>query len=407
MQKKTILPFAILCMVPFIMVLGNSMLIPLLPTMKARMNLTLFEVGLIITAFSIPAGIVIPFAGYLSDQFGRKIIIAPALVLYGAGGLIAGAAALLMTQPYMGIMVGRVVQGIGAGGTYQLAMALTGDIFQSNERAKALGLLEAANGLGKVISPISGAALGLIIWFTPFFAYGLLAIPIALAVWFLVKEPHMEQKNNNHGSEYFKKLKSIFKEKGVALLSSFLAGSVVLFILFGTLSYLSDLLEQQYNIRGFATGLLIAIPVASMAVTSYISGIILQKKIGNILKYTILGGLIIISASMGLIAFVTNIYFLFGALIAMGIGTGAVLPATNTLITSAAAASERGVITCLYGSTRFFGVAMGPPAFGFVTEIGKLPLFIAASGLAIAATAAAFLLIKAKVLLPPKLLQES
>ncbi len=174
MKKKMLLPFTILCAVPFIMVLGNSMLIPLLPAMRSEMDLTLFQVGLIITAFSVPAGIVIPIAGYFSDQFGRKVIIAPALIIYGAGGLIAGAAALLMAEPYIMIMVGRVIQGIGAGGTYQLAMALTGDIFQSNERAKALGILEAANGLGKVVSPIAGAALGLLIWFAPFFCIWLI-----------------------------------------------------------------------------------------------------------------------------------------------------------------------------------------------------------------------------------------
>lgn len=407
MKKKMILPFTVLCAVPFIMVLGNSMLIPLLPAMRAEMNLTLFEVGLIITAFSVPAGIVIPIAGYFSDQFGRKVIIAPALITYGAGGLIAGTAALLLANPFIMIMVGRVIQGIGAGGTYQLAMALTGDIFQSSERAKALGILEAANGLGKVVSPIAGAALGLVIWFAPFFAYGLLAIPIALAVWFLVKEPDQNQKQKIAKSQYFQELKNIFKEKGMSLAACFLAGAVVLFILFGVLSYISDILEQQYQIRGMASGLLIAIPVASMAITAYLSGLILQKKIGNVLKYVTLGGLTILGFSMAVIAFVANIYVLFAALIIMGIGTGSVLPAINTLITSAAETSERGIITCIYGSTRFFGVAMGPPAFGFVTEIGKLPLFLGASGLVLISIVIGFILINSKALLPPELLQES
>ncbi|MBS3969386.1 MAG: MFS transporter, partial [Clostridia bacterium] len=261
--------------------------------------------------------------------------------------------------------------------------------------------------LGKVVSPITGAALGLVIWFAPFFAYGLLAIPIALAVWFLVKEPEQNQKQKIAKSQYFQELKNIFKEKGMSLAACFLAGAVVLFILFGVLSYISDILEQQYQIRGMASGLLIAIPVASMAITAYLSGLILQKKIGNVLKYVTLGGLTILGFSMAVIAFVANIYVLFAALIIMGIGTGSVLPAINTLITSAAETSERGIITCIYGSTRFFGVAMGPPAFGFVTEIGKLPLFLGASGLVLISIVIGFILINSKALLPPELLQES
>ena len=56
-----ILPFTILATVPFIMVLGNSMLIPVFPQLERELNLTQFQVGLLVTAFSIPAGVVIPF----------------------------------------------------------------------------------------------------------------------------------------------------------------------------------------------------------------------------------------------------------------------------------------------------------------------------------------------------------
>jgi ACDE family multidrug resistance protein len=179
----------ILAMVPFIMVLGNSMLIPVLPKMMAVMHLSLFQVGLVVTVFSIPAGLIIPFAGALSDRIGRRVIMAPALVVYGLGGLAAGFAAWLLPHPYPWIMVGRVVQGIGAGGTYQLAMAVIGDMFPGSGRAGALGALEAANGAGKVASPIAGSALALVIWFLPFFVYGVLAIPVAAAIWWVLKEP--------------------------------------------------------------------------------------------------------------------------------------------------------------------------------------------------------------------------
>ena len=400
-------PFAVLSAVPFIMVLGNSMLIPLLPLMKSAMNISFFEVGLLITAFSIPAGLVIPIAGFASDRLGRKVIMTPALFIYGLGGLISGVSALLLLQPYTMVLVGRIVQGIGAGGTYQLAMALTGDIFQSKERTKALGLLEAANGLGKVVSPIAGAALGLIIWFAPFFAYGLLSIPIALAVWFVVKEPQKKAKQQQNTTQYWQQLKGVFKEKGVPLMASFLAGMVVLFLLFGVLSWLSDVLEMQYGIKGFSIGLLIAIPVGTMALTSYLSGSFFQQQQANYLKWGIILGLTAVTASMLIISLFQNIYILFSAMVLLGFGTGAVLPAVNTLITSAAATEERGLITCLYGSTRFFGVAIGPPAFGIVTAAGKLPVFLAATVLAAVIALLAFIFIQADKLLPPQLLQGS
>jgi len=63
-------------------------------------------------------------------------------------------------------------------------MAMAGDVFKSQERVVALGLLEASNGFGKVVSPILGAEFALISWYFPFFAYGFLAIPVGLAIWF-------------------------------------------------------------------------------------------------------------------------------------------------------------------------------------------------------------------------------
>ncbi|PSR33015.1 MAG: MFS transporter, partial [Sulfobacillus thermosulfidooxidans] len=124
----------VLATVPFIMVLGNSMLIPVLPKMMKVMHLSLFQVGLLITIFSIPAGIIIPFAGALSDHVGRRVIMTPALLVYGIAGLGAGISAWIIPHPYPWIMGFRLLQGIGAGGTYQLAMAVAGDMFQSEKR---------------------------------------------------------------------------------------------------------------------------------------------------------------------------------------------------------------------------------------------------------------------------------
>ncbi len=354
----------VLSTVPFIMVLGNSMLIPVLPKMMKVMHLTLFQVGLIITIFSIPAGIVIPFAGALSDRVGRRIIMTPALLIYGIAGLGAGICAWVIPNPYYWIMGFRLLQGIGAGGTYQLAMAVAGDMFQSQKRAGALGTLEAANGLGKVISPIAGSALALIIWFAPFFVYGLLSFPIALGIWFFIKEPQ-GQKAQGGLNEYWKGLKTTFATKTASILTTFLGGAVVLFILFGVLSYLADILEKNFGYGEFTRGLLIAVPVLASALTSYISGTVLQKRLAQWSRPIVVVGLILIALAMAVEPFLatTNPFWAIAVLVFQGIGTGSVLPSINTLVTSATTSKERGVVTSLYGSVRFFGVAMGPPLF--------------------------------------------
>lgn len=375
MKAKMLLPFAFLCGVPFVMVLSNSLLIPVLPQMQAQMQLTAFQVGLIITAFSVPAGLTIPIAGYLSDQYGRKVIIVPALFIFALGGLLAGLAALIVTRPFAWILAARILQGIGGGGTYQMAMALTGDIFQSSERAKALGLLESANGLGKVTSPILGSLAGLITWFAPFFVYPVLTIPVALGVWLKVQEPKLEQKHTD-AKAYFKQIGQIVRRDALSLLTSFLTGLLVLFMLFGLLSYLSDVLEDEHGIEGLKKGFVIAIPVLGMAITSFLSGAWLQKQAGSTSKWVATGGMVLIALALLAPALGINLYLLLFAATVQGIGTGGTLSAINLLITGTAAQQERGMITALYGTTRFFGAAFGPPIFGLLVEKSKALLFI-------------------------------
>lgn len=78
------------------------MLIPILPKMKSELHLSQFQVSLVITVFSLIAAFAIPIVGYLADRFSRKVIIIPCLILYGAGGLLAGFAAGFFDNAYLG-----------------------------------------------------------------------------------------------------------------------------------------------------------------------------------------------------------------------------------------------------------------------------------------------------------------
>lgn len=395
-QKSRPLMLAALATVPLIMVLGNSMLIPVLPKIKQELGISQFQVSLLITLFSIPAGIVIPFAGFLSDRLTRKKIIAPALLIYGLGGLIAGAGAIFFkgSGAYWVILGGRVIQGLGAAGTAPIAMALASDIFAGKGRSKALGIIEASNGMGKVLSPILGSVIALIAWFAAFFLFPALCVPAALAVWFLVKEP-TSQKQTKSTKKYFESIKNIFKTKGAFLVSAFLAGAVALFLVFGLLVYLSDILESKYHIFTFKKGLVLAIPVLAMSTTSFVTGMLVQKK-KNLQRYLTLAGLLLLAVSLAGLPWFTNLYIFMAIFAVSGISVGLILPCLNTLITSSVSIEERGMVTSLYGGVRFIGVALGPPLFGLLDQ-NKLLLFGACVGLALVTLGVCAFLLK-----PPK-----
>lgn len=389
-SKIHFLPLFALATVPLIMVLGNSMLIPILPTMQEEIGISKFQASLVITLFSVPAGIIIPLAGFLSDRYTRKVVIVPALLLYGAGGVVAGIAAWLLDNPYWLIMTGRVLQGIGAAGTAPIAMALAGDIWSGASRAKSLGLIEAANGFGKVVSPILGVLIAFIVWYAAFFAFPVICVIAAALVYFFVKEPKKTGPKQTV-KEYLSALKKTFKKEYKWLLTAYLAGSAALFILFGVLFYIAQILEETYKVEGLMRGLILSVPLLAMCTTSYITGSKIKKKL-NLMKILIITGLTLIGAPLIAAAFFTNPYVSLGLLVISGIGTGLVLPCLNTLITSAVEKEERGAVTSLYGSVRFLGVAAGPPIFGALMDTPKI-MFFTMAGLSIFCAVLAFFLI--------------
>ncbi len=375
--KLKIMVYA-LSSVPLIMVLGNSMLIPEFPAIKKALEISQFQVGLLITIFSATAAVAIPFLGYLSDRWGRIKIIVPSLIIYGAGGIFSGVIAYLVEDPFKWILAGRVIQGFGAAGTAPIAMAFVGDVFQSEERSEVLGIIESANGLGKVISPILGSAIGLISWTALFFFYGILTIPAAIAVYITahtIEEKPKPQKN------YLKQLAKVFSEKGVKLVAVILAGMVVLFTLFGLLSYFSDLLVNNFKTDGLKKGLIIAIPILAMSITSFLNGRMLKKS-NKHYRLVILIGLVLLPISLVLLSFTKNLAFYLLLFSFIGIGAGLTLPAVNTLVTGAASQKQRGIVTAIYGSSRFLGVALGPPTFSLLENISLKVMYLVIAGIA-------------------------
>ena len=378
-QKHKGMTIAAIGSIPLILVLGNSMLIPILPKMKSELDLSQFQTSLIITVFSISAAIMIPILGHFSDRFTRKAVIIPALILYGCGGILAGASAAWFSNAYTWILAGRIMQGIGAAGTTSMAMALTGDLFKGGEQSKVLGLVEASNGFGKVVSPIIGSLLALLFWYAAFFAFPIFCLISILLTIFFIKEKKKKKEPPSFG-KYVKSLVSVFKTEGRWLFVAYLAGATCLFTLFGILFYISDILEKDYKIDGVLKGSILAIPLLFMTTTSYFTGSKIGKNM-KLMKKLIVLGLLLMTVSFGVLVFFTKLVPFFAILVISSVGTGLALPCINSFITGSVSMEQRGFVTSLYGSVRFLGVAVGPPIYGALMEWSRSGMFLSTAGL--------------------------
>lgn len=355
--------------IPLIMTLGNSMLIPVLPILEDKVGITSFQSSMIITSYSVAAIFLIPVAGYLSDRFGRKIVILPSLILALIGGLIAGFASWKMEDPFAMIIAGRIIQGIGAAGAMPIVLPLVGDLYQDDDEkiSSTLGIIETSNTFGKVLSPILGSIFAAFLWFLPFFSISALSLISIVLIFFFVKAPKDDDEPLKF-KEFLRNTKKVFKEEGKWLYTVFLNGVLVMLILFSMLFFLSENLEKVHDIKGIKKGFVLAIPLLLLCIASFISGRKIKGNLGRIKKIIIVS-LIAMSVSIVFVGFTSKKLILLLVVTSIaGIAIGALLPALDTIITDNIRKELRGTVSSFYSSARFIGVAAGPPIMSLVMK---------------------------------------
>lgn len=372
--------------VPFLWALSNSMIIAVLPDIQRALGVSSGRAGLLTTALSTPTALCLPVAGMLSDRYGRKTVMVPGVILYGLGGAIAGLFAVLGRHPYLGITIGRMVQGIGAAGMTLVAMSLAADMFQGEERIKALGILEASNSVGKLVSPLIGTLALTWAWYGPFWVYPILSAAAALALIIGIDGPHISKGQGSMGS-YGQELYQAIQENTTILVGTYVLALITIVLWFGGLFTTSGRLDHA-RIFGTTRGLLLAIPVLVLITTD-----LWATRCGKKALFPEFIGIGLVGMAVGQwgIGHLSNPYLMALALCFCATAMGLVMPVLNSVITTTVAEGQRGAVTTTYGSLRSLGSALGPPLFGALGEgIGSL-LFFGAAGLAIIAGVGGYL----------------
>jgi DHA1 family tetracycline resistance protein-like MFS transporter len=146
-------PLVIIFVTVFIDLLGFGIIIPLLPFYAESFGASAFTVGLLGTVFSLMQFLVAPVCGRWSDRIGRRPVI-----LYGLLASCAAYVALALADSLALIFAARILGGI-AGGNIPTAQAYIADVTTPENRAKGMGLVGAAFGLGFVFGPAIGGIL--------------------------------------------------------------------------------------------------------------------------------------------------------------------------------------------------------------------------------------------------------
>ncbi|MBF0492933.1 MAG: MFS transporter [Deltaproteobacteria bacterium] len=151
MQKKSLIT---IFLVVFIDLVGFGMVIPILPYYAKSYGGSGFTMGLLMMSYSGMQFLFSPFWGRLSDRIGRRPVILTCITGIGASMILLGLAPNLTL-----LFIARLLAGF-FGANISAASAYIADITPPDQRAKGMGLIGAAFGLGFLFGPALVGILG-------------------------------------------------------------------------------------------------------------------------------------------------------------------------------------------------------------------------------------------------------
>ena len=173
-------PLFVILFTVFVDLIGFGVVIPLLPFYASAVGGGPLVLGLLIAAFFGMQFLLAPVLGSLSDRLGRRPVLLATLVVATAGHLLLAAANSLVL-----LFAARVLAGMAAG-NLSVAQAYIADRTRPEQRAKGMGLIGAAFGVGFAVGPVIGGTLVGYGLFAPALAAAALAATnLGLAVAFL------------------------------------------------------------------------------------------------------------------------------------------------------------------------------------------------------------------------------
>lgn len=352
-------PLIVIFTTVFIDLIGFGIVIPVLPFYAegTMFNATPRTVGLLFASYSIMQLIFSPVLGGLSDKHGRRPVLLLSIVGTGIGFLVLGFAKTIFM-----LFLGRILDGI-TGGNISTAQAYIADITTTENRAKGMGLIGAAFGLGFIFGPALGGILSQWGIHVPFVFAAVLCFANAILLYFTLPEtvtPDHPAKNRAAGGRSFRHVLNSFKQPRLAFVLIIYFFFIVAFSIMTSSFSLYTMFRFGYDATH--TGYLFAY-VGLIAVVIQ-GGLIgrLVKRFGE-LPLVIVGALCF-AISLFAVPFVGPAAGGLAALLIGGgvfsMGNSLATPALTSLASKSVGPAEQGVVLGVTQSVASLARAVGP-----------------------------------------------
>jgi DHA1 family multidrug resistance protein-like MFS transporter len=188
---------AVLAAIAFFVALGFGIVIPAIPIFASTFGVSALAASSVVAAFAFMRFTSSPLAGWLTNRFGERVILATGLIIVAVSSAVAG-----LSQTFVQLLVLRGVGGIGSSMFTVSALALLLRVVEAPKRGRASAAFQAGFLFGGVAGPAAGGIV--LAWSVraPFFFYaGTLAIATVVALVFLTRAHLIDKEDEVESAE--------------------------------------------------------------------------------------------------------------------------------------------------------------------------------------------------------------
>ncbi len=233
---------------------------PLLPLLARSFGVTPATISLVVTVSTLAVAFSAPFAGLLSDRFGRKNVIVPAAFLLAIPSLLAAT-----STGFSQILFWRFWQGVFTPGIFAVTIA-----YINEEWETGAGSAMAAYVTGTVLGGFVGRLLSAVVashfsWRWSFLVLGCLNLIGAFAIWAWLPQGRRFARAQRTGSPFLAMWKHLQNPR---LLAAYAVSFCIMFTQLGTFTYINFYLSSKpFSMTTSALGLLFLVYLLGVIVT--------------------------------------------------------------------------------------------------------------------------------------------
>ncbi len=353
-----------------LVIFGGAIMAPTLPAIRAQFsdieNID-FWVRFVLTLPSLLIAFSAPFAGYLVDTTGRKIVLVTATILAGFAG-VSG----YFLQTFVTVLIGRAILGLAVAGLMTSTTTLIADYYYGAERSRVMGLQAGFMGLAGTLLLLLTGAMADIGWHMPFLVH-LMAFAVLPFVLIFIYEPRPPErcldKPPAQGEAATCVAQSIQETKSAApnqeqpptpvRLIAFIYGVILLVeIAFYVVPvHLPFYLQDIVGSSGAQTGLAISAMSLSFALSSFLYGRV-ARRFDHVAVLMI--GFVLMGVGYALVTLSQGSGLLYVGLVVSGLGIGQLIPNLYVWLADETPVHLRGRVIGGFTTALFLGQFLSP-----------------------------------------------